>query len=112
MMKSIGSIESLPFPYFVTSNEGEILFANDLLKNSTFPNIQNLDIKDVFDEWIMIKDERLIQAKIKNECYIFIKEKTKDNDNVYIGLCSNGLEKLLTEFKELQVANRNLDAII
>jgi PAS domain S-box-containing protein len=110
-MGNIETIKSLPFPYFVTSDEGEILIVNDLLKKNTLPNIEQLYINDVFDEWTMIKDERLIQAKIKEESFVFIKEKTKDH-HVYIGICSNGLEQLLTEYNELQVANLNLDAII
>lgn len=105
-------IDNLPFLYFKTLENDEIIQINQLLKRSFTKNILHQKITEVFDEWHIRGEGKIIQAKIEAKSCIFFKMDLETNLIVYFGVFSNEFEQIFAEISELKRVNRQLDAII
>ncbi|MBH0155690.1 sigma 54-interacting transcriptional regulator [Fictibacillus sp. 5RED26] len=104
--------DTISFFYIEATLNNVILIMNDRLKEEINNTVINESIETVFDEWKPTSGGNLIQARLKDKNFIFIKDKISGNRFVYVGIVSAELEKKSEEVKELQRLNLHLDAII
>lgn len=103
------NVNQLPFPSFETLPTGEIIKISDSLKEILE---ENMNVVDVFEDWSVHADGQLVQAKMGQTCFIFLRNQLENEHIFYIGIVSNHLEELTNEIKELRQVNRHLDAVI
>jgi PAS domain S-box-containing protein len=104
--------DTISFFYIEASLDNMILIMNDQLKKEINNQVINQSIETVFHDWKPTSTGNLIQARLKDKNFIFIKDKISDDRFVYVGIASSELEKKSEEVKELQRVNLHLDAII
>ena len=85
---------------------------NERLVKETGKKVLNQPILELFDVWQSKQDGKLIEARLNNQRYIFLKEKLTEERVFYVGICSRELENRSSELEELQRLNRHLDAVI
>ncbi|KKB33426.1 sigma-54 interaction domain-containing protein [Bacillus thermotolerans] len=111
-MSTALSTDTLPFPYFVASEDQQILYLNDKLREYLSPDSLHKYIKEVFDEWQPVRKDDLVRTVLNKQPCLFIKEPVDEERVMYAGFFSKGIVGLLDELEELKQANRHLDAII
>ncbi|MEK4031242.1 sigma 54-interacting transcriptional regulator [Pseudobacillus sp. FSL P4-0506] len=111
-MSVILSTEALPFPYFITSTQGEILSVNEEMNRQLVSNIVYKRVEEAFDEWKVIQNDRLVHARVGRKYCLFLKEVMEQGQILYVGVFSEELASLLNELEKLKKANRHLDAVI
>lgn len=104
--------DNLPFLYFETLANGEIIQMNSLVQSCISPDSKSGKIAEIFDEWVLSEDGKIIHSKTGDKSYIFIRNSMDKDRVVYFGILSNEFERIFTEIKELRQENRQLDAII
>lgn len=105
-------IDNLPFLYFETQENGEIIQVNQLLRKSFSKEIIHQHMEEIFDEWLVRGDGKIIQSKIGTNSCVFFRISLEKNRVLYLGVFSNEFEQIFTEMSELKRVNRQLDAII
>ena len=85
---------------------------NERLLSDMKKDVMHKPIKELFEVWHAEQGDRLIQARLNDKSYIFLKEQLTEDRSVYVGIRSRELENKISELKELQLLNRHLDAVI
>ncbi|KAB7705496.1 PAS domain-containing protein [Bacillus aerolatus] len=111
-MNIVLSAEVLPFPYFISSEQDEIMFVNEEMNKHISSEVLYKHVEEAFDEWTIIRNGHLIYAALNGKRCLFVKEQIDHEQILYLGLFSKDLMHILDELKDLQQANRHLDAII
>ena len=75
-------------------------------------SVLNKAVNELFDVWDTKQGGKLIQARLKDKSYIFLREQMDKDKIIYVGIASRELEKQTSELLELQRINRHLDAVI
>lgn len=104
--------DNIPFLYLETSLNNEVLRMNNHLLVDMEEDVLNKSVKEIFDAWHVKQGGKLIQARLNNKRYIFLKEQLNADGIVYVGITSQELENQSSELEELQRINRHLDAVI
>ncbi|WP_179392596.1 sigma-54-dependent Fis family transcriptional regulator [Sporosarcina sp. JAI121] len=105
-------MDNIPFLYLETSLNNEVLSMNVHLSADLKTEVLNKPVSEIFDVWHAKQGGKLIQARLNNKGYIFLKEQFTDYGIIYVGITSQELENKSSELQELQRINRHLDAVI
>ncbi|MFJ8063197.1 sigma-54 interaction domain-containing protein [Psychrobacillus sp. NPDC096426] len=105
-------VDNLPFFCLETSFNDEVINMNERLLSDMKKDVMHKPIKELFEVWHAEQGDRLIQARLNDKSYIFLKEQLTEDRSVYVGIRSRELENKISELKELQLLNRHLDAVI
>ncbi|MEW9502071.1 sigma-54 interaction domain-containing protein [Jeotgalibacillus marinus] len=105
-------MDKITFLCLETSLNDEVISMNESLLSDFKKSVLNKPVKALFDVWHEKQGGKLIQSRLNNKRYIFLKEQLTEDRIFYVGITSRELENKLTELEELQRLNRHLDAVI
>ena len=108
----MNQVDKVPFYCFETSLHNVVIQMNERLLSDMKMNVVNKSVNDLFDEWHAEQGGNLIQARLDNKRYIFLREQLTEDNVFYVGINSQELESKSSELEELQRLNRHLDAVI
>ncbi|MFC5590571.1 sigma-54 interaction domain-containing protein [Sporosarcina soli] len=106
------AVDNIPFLYFETSSNDEVINMNERLLSDMKKNVLHQPVKELFDVWQAEQGGQLIRARLNEKSYVFFKESWKEERTFYVGIASKKLENQLLELEELRLLNRHLDAVI
>lgn len=106
------AVDNLPFFYFETSSNDEVINMNEHLLSDMKKNVLRQPVNKLFDVWQAEQGGELIRACLNGKSYVFFKESWKKERIFYVGIASQKLANQLIELEELRLLNRHLDAVI
>ncbi len=106
------AVDNLPFFCLETTFNNEVIHMNERLLSDMKKNVLHKPVKELFDIWHTKQDGNLIQARLNEKNYIFLKEQMSEERIFYVGILSQELENQVSELEELRLLNRHLDAVI
>ncbi|WP_246096811.1 sigma-54 interaction domain-containing protein [Psychrobacillus soli] len=105
-------IEILPFLILETTLNNKVIRVNERLLADLGMNVTNESVDKAFDKWYEKQGGNIVQARLNNREYIFLKAQLKEERIFYVGIHSQELENSMRELEELRRLNRLLDAAI
>jgi PAS domain S-box-containing protein len=113
-MVGLDMIDEIPFPALIIEENRLIRVYNECFESVL--NIRatpSLHVEEVFQIWESEENSNLIFASCRDKHFLFLKQEIKDSTNaLYIGIENDEISKLRRKMKDLEVINRELDAII